>query len=136
MQPLRRFLCAHRRLAALVLLAVLLMKAVVPAGMMLGLDWMVLTVSVCTDATGGPHLRQIVVPREQQHGFAAGEHGKAEGICPFAALALPVLGGAGPALLAVALAFIAALGLAATRPLAFHRAVRWRPPLRAPPTLA
>jgi hypothetical protein len=129
---LRSFLRDHRRLAACLIALALAMKALVPAGYMLGATAHVLTVEVCADSQG-KHLTQlIVVPGES----TPADHAKSDGPCAWSALGIAALGGADLALLALALAFILLLGFAPTAPAPRSRAHHLRPPLRGPPSLA
>jgi hypothetical protein len=132
MDSLRAFFRDHRRLAALVVAVALAMKALVPGGYMLAPQGKVLTIAICADASGGQLTRQIVLPTDGK----SGEHAKAENTCPYAALGMAALTGADAPLLALALAFILALGFAPVRP-AFRASPSFlRPPLRGPPALA
>ena len=128
MSGLRALLARHRNLAIAMVLAALCMKALVPAGFMLGQHSRVLTIEICSDSLGHPVTTQLTIPMKGGH---EGEKGKGE--CPFSSLGMASLTGANPALLALALAFILALGFTAL-PLApvqrFHHA---QPPLRGPP---
>ena len=135
MNPLRPLIRSHRKLALCLLAVALLVKALVPAGYMVGGTFKMLTVSICADSTGGVITKQMAVPIKQDPGKASGESAKDSGTCAFTALSSGSLGGADIALLAAALAFILALGFAAQ--VAPHRAaISWlRPPLRGPPSL-
>jgi hypothetical protein len=134
MGNLRAFIRDHRRLAALLVALALCIRALMPAGYMLERDARTVTVQICTDGISGEHTRQIVI--HQQGGKpdkGAADHAKADGTCPWSGLALAALGGADAVLLALALAFVLALGFA---PVAATRAVQspfLRPPLRGPP---
>lgn len=132
MHGLRTFLRHHRRLAALLVIVALAMKALVPAGYMPGMQGQVLSVAICADASGGDMTRQIVLPAD---GKSTGEHGKAQGACPYAALGMAGLGGADTLLLALAIAFIIALGFTSVQAAPLARIARLRPPLRGPPAL-
>jgi hypothetical protein len=131
---LRHFLRDHRRLAALLLALALCMKALVPAGYMLGEQGKVLTVQICADA-GGQLTKQIVIPLHNQSGESHSEHGKTDSVCPYSALTMASLSGADAPLLALALSFILALGFAAITPHLAQRIFHLRPPLRGPPAL-
>jgi hypothetical protein len=132
MDTLRAFFSEHRRLAGLLIALALCMKALVPGGYMPAQHGKVLTISICADATGGKLTRQIVLP----HSGKAGEHAKHEGTCPYAALGMAALAGADAVLLALAIAFVLALGFAPVRPPRPAHAFRLRPPLRGPPAHA
>jgi hypothetical protein len=136
MALLRAFFLRHRALALLVVMAALCMKIVVPAGFMIGADAKVLSVQICDEGQGTHSVMQIVVPAKA--GQAAHKQGMAAkgGECPYSAVAMAAIGGAGPVLLALALAYIVALGFAAA-PVLMPRGQRHlRPPLRGPPRFA
>ena len=136
MQTLRAFFQAHRRLAVLLLAAALAMKALVPGGYMLGQQSRVLTIEICADTMGAKITRQIVVAHQGKPGEAQTAQAKGDGTCAFSSLALASLGGADAALLAVALAFIIALGFTPTAQPRPRRGAYLRPPLRGPPAHA
>ncbi len=117
----------------MLLVCALMVKAAVPAGYMLGQHGAVLTVEICADASGSTLTRQIVVPSSHSHDDGQVAHDKASGTCPYAALGFPALGGADALLLALALGFILALGLAPAQPAPLRRIPFLRPPLRGPP---
>lgn len=132
MHAIRAFLRTNRRLALGLVVLALAIKALVPAGYMLGGPLgdkaHVLTIAICGDASGGQLTRQIVVPSDGKS-----DHAKAEGACAWGALAMAALGGADVLLLALALAFILALGFAPSRRAARIQRTYLRPPLRGPP---
>ncbi|MFY7836429.1 MAG: DUF2946 family protein [Novosphingobium sp.] len=133
MRLLRAMILRHRALAALAVLAALCMKAVVPSGYMIEQGSHILTIRMCDEAGGGHTVKQIAIPMKSG-GSEAGSK-QVKGDCPFASHAMAGLGGADPALLALAIAFILALGFApATIPLP-RRVAHLRPPLRGPPAL-
>jgi hypothetical protein len=121
----------HRRLALGVVLLAVLIKALVPAGYMLSDKGHVLTVAICGDASGQALTKQIVLPSDGKS-----DHAKAEPGCAWGLLAMAALHGADVLLLALALAFILALGLAPIRPAPPSRGAYLRPPLRGPPAFA
>lgn len=131
-----RDLCRRSPMTAAVLIALaLLMRLLVPGGSMPRFDAQGLRLVVCTgEAT---HV-EIDVPLGQAHDHGAPPQGDLHkaGPCAFAGLSAPVLGGAGPLLLATAIlaAFAAALW---RRPILAPRApAALRPPLRGPPATA
>lgn len=133
MAPLRALLLDHRRLAALLMALALCMKLLVPGGYMIGgSGTTVLTVTICADASGAQQTKQIVVPHSGQQDDSA----KSSADCPYGGLAMPGLACADPLLLALALAFILALGFASARPAPTGRLSHVRPPLRGPPAFA
>lgn len=136
MAAFRLFLRDCQHLALLLVAIALAMKALMPAGMMLGHapGTKVLTVLVCADAQGGAYAKQIVVPHtgKSQSGE---ESGKKSQSCPWSALGMATLSGADAVLLALAFAFILTLGLRDARP-PQRRREYLRPPLRGPPATA
>lgn len=132
MQALRAFFLYHRRMAALLVALALCMKALIPAGYMLGDGTRLLTVQICADSLGHTITTQIAVGKKD-HG--AGK-GKADAPCAFTALTHAALGEADPIQLALALLFLLTLAFAPLLPAAPRRIAHLRPPLRGPPALA
>lgn len=130
---MRALLMRRRALAVLVVVAALCMKIVVPTGVMVAQDSRVLTVQICNDALGDQAVTRFVVPMKDGGGESGGKQGK--GDCPFASASPVSMTGAGPALLALALAFILALGFAPAAIALPKRVFHLRPPLRGPPAL-
>ncbi len=130
----RAFFQRHRALAIVLVLATLCMKAIVPTGFMIGQNSKVLTVQICDDAFGNHAVKQIAIPMKDGSSDSSGKQGKGE--CPFTSLSMASMSGADPALLALALAFILALGFVSTRTAHPERVFHLRPPLRGPPALA
>jgi hypothetical protein len=124
----------HRALAILVVMAALCMKVALPTGFMIGQNSKVLTVQICDEAFGNHAVKQLVIPMKDGGIDSDQKQGKAE--CPFASLSMASMSGADPALLALALAFILALGFAPARVTLPKRVFHLRPPLRGPPALA
>jgi hypothetical protein len=130
-QHIRALLRHHRHLALGLVVLALSIKALIPAGYMLNdKAGHVLTVTICGDASGQTLTKQVVVPGD------SGDHAKGEVKCVWGLLAMAALGGADVLLLAAALAFIRALGDAASRPALPARRAHLRPPLRGPPAFA
>lgn len=132
MEILRPFLRDHRRLAALLVALALAMKALVPAGFMVGPGAQVLTISICADSIASRYTRQIIVPMAGKHSDDAGK-AKESQACPFSALAMGAVSAADPVVLALALAFILVLGFRAACPPPRRSPTHLRPPLRGPP---
>lgn len=133
MNLVRAFFLRHRALAIVLVLATLCMKALVPTGFMIGQNSKVLTVQICDDAFGNHAVKQIAIPMKDGSSESGSKQGKGE--CPFTSLSMASMSGADPALLALALAFILALGFVPTRTAYPERVFHLRPPLRGPPAL-
>lgn len=131
MLSLRAFFMRHRALAVLLVMAALCLKIVVPTGFMIGQNSKVLTIQLCHDGLGEVITKQLVIPMKDGGSDSSGKQGKGE--CPFASLSMASMTGADPALLALALAFILALGFAPARITLPKRVFHLRPPLRGPP---
>jgi Protein of unknown function (DUF2946) len=134
MQPTRIFLFRYRILAMLLLLLALCMKLLVPAGMMIGTNASKqIVVQICTGTGMAEKTLDIPMesaPDKQHKGSLSGDTA-----CSYSALSYAATGVNDAFILAIALAFILALGFAAP-PLLLHRAApRLRPPLRGPPRL-
>ncbi|WP_156840409.1 DUF2946 family protein [Novosphingobium aquimarinum] len=133
MGHLRAILMQRRQLALVCIALAIALRAIVPAGYMIGSDAKVLTIAVCHDASGAGISRDVVVPMKSDSGVP----GKpAKGECPYGALAMAGLGGADVVLLALALAFVIALGFAPQTIPQASRPAFLRPPLRGPPALS
>jgi hypothetical protein len=126
----RAYFLHHRRAAALLIALALCMKALIPAGYMLGGGVKTITVLICADSLGHQITKQIDVAHKDK-GTA-----KADAPCAFTALTDGGLGGVDPIQLALGLLFILALALLPLLPAAQKRIRHIRPPLRGPPALA
>ncbi|KUR78896.1 hypothetical protein AQZ50_07100 [Novosphingobium sp. Fuku2-ISO-50] len=139
MNRLRAFFLRNRGMAVAVIALALAMKALVPAGYMIGGEAHVLTVRICDGyADSEPHFGQAVVLVAKGQVGKQGDAGKSlhdQQACPFSALGHAGLAGADPIQLALALAFILVLGVAGPAFPAPRPFSRLRPPLRAPPAL-
>lgn len=141
MRALRALILANRRVAILVVLAALCMKALIPAGYMVSGGTDSITVTICNGGgEGGPTLVTIEIPAKGMTLGGEGDHGKGSGKdggqCSFSSLTMAAMGGADAPLLALALAFILLLGLLPAIRLPFARADHLQPPLRGPPATA
>lgn len=136
MGALRIFFGTHRRLAWLLVAMALAMKVVVPAGYMIGVQDKVLTVEICSEASGQHLTKQITIPHDGKGTDTPAQQGKADGTCAFLSLSMAAWGGADFALLALALAFILLLGFVPVAPALRERPAYLRPPLRGPPAFA
>ena len=134
MAALRSFLRAFPRLIPLLLALALATRLLVPAGYMLAVEHGRLVIVTCPASMPSPMPHAA-----SEHGGAHHEgpdgHAKPELPCAFASLTAPLLGPVDPVMLVLALASVALLALLrpAARPVL--AALRWRPPLRGPPTL-
>lgn len=105
MRGLRVFLLHNRHLAVLLVTAALAMKALLPAGYMVSGTSRALTILVCADSTGARSAMQVTIPQGTK-GSAAKDHKP----CTFAGHGAAALAGADPIQLALAIAFVLALG--------------------------
>ena len=135
MRFLRTFLRDHYRLALALVALALCLKAMVPSGFMVGGAGKALTITICGQSQGLDSAVHIQIPAPGQSHDDHGDQGHASDVCPYSALAMAALSDATVPLLALALAFILALGLlpVASPPPAARAFLR--PPLRAPPAL-
>ena len=136
MSIMRAFLQDHRRLALLLILCALFVKALVPTGYMFGTNARTITVEFCAEGTAPALSKQIVINPQGPRDAPTADHGKADGACAFSALSMAGLAGADAIQLAAAISFILVLGFAAV---SLPRATTFahvRPPLRGPPSLA
>lgn len=133
MPQIRALLMRHRALALLVVIAALCMKIVVPTGFMIGQNSKVLTIQICDETIGNHAVKQLIIPMKDGSSDSGSKQGKGE--CPFSSLSMASMAGADPALLALALAFILALGFAPAQTSHPKRVSYLRPPLRGPPAL-
>ena len=131
MGSLRTLIHRNPLTTALLVVAALCLKALVPAGMMIAANASAITVEICADASGHDAPRKLAIPMK---GAPVGS--AATGECPFAGLATPALPAVDPALLGLALVFILASGFAPVRTVALRSRAYLRPPLRGPPAIA
>lgn len=139
MQAIRHLL-AQRHLAVLVCAAALLLKLLVPTGCMIATDHGRIVMTVCSGVArtapirdmAGMHAGMADHGASEDHGKPK-DHGRADMPCAFSGLSSPALRAIDPVQLAALIAFVLAIGLAATTlPLPAVPA-RLRPPLRGPP---
>jgi hypothetical protein len=131
---LRRLILSHRPLVAMLIVAAFAARMIVPTGYMITPDHGRLTIAVCSGT--GPTTMSIEIPGLRGGGMDYGDpkkHGKAEMPCAFAGLSFAALGAVDPALLVLALAFVAALALRPQVSREVRRRPHLRPPLRGPP---
>ena len=136
MQTLRAFIRNHRHVALALLVLAFFIRAAVPAGFMVSASSdIILTVTVCSDASGGLTKMQMVIPSKKQDNDHSDSANKSDQ-CAFAGLTKVALGGVDAILLALAFVYILILGLAPVRRLPFQQISYLRPPLRGPPAVA
>ena len=133
MSSIRTFIMANSRLAAAFLALALCMKLLVPAGFMPEVRGHGLSIEVCDGSSGGHRLTSIEVPQAGK--ASSGKHAKADGVCPFTALAQavhPIDAAFGPASILAIAGILSGIVLAAAAP---HPKWNLRPPLRGPPAI-
>ncbi|QBM75665.1 hypothetical protein E2E30_07665 [Sphingomonas sp. AAP5] len=135
MAALRILFRAHRRLAGLLLALALLAKIIIPGGFMPVVTSDGLVLELCSG------MERTQAPMAMAMPGMAGDHhdqkgDKADSPCSFAGLTAPFIAGADPALLAIAVLFILALGRVAERRVVLPYRHALRPPLRGPPVAA
>ena len=146
MHALRAMIRGHWQAAILAVALALCMKALLPAGYMMSTvagenSSQVLTLALCNAERGSMMSAQVILPAAAHAGDDKtahdGDHqGKANPACAYSSLSMAAMGGASAPLLALALAFILALGVAAVPNLPFGQIAYLRPPLRGPPAQA
>ncbi len=135
MQAFRRLVLAYRHIAALICVAALAVRILIPTGYMVSTDHGRVAITLCSGVVEQPSMAMDMPGMDHamsDHGKSK-EHGKAEMPCAFSGLSTPVLGGADPVLLVVALALVAAMALRATPRTIVASVPYLRPPLRGPP---
>ena len=136
MRTWSRLLREHRHLAAILVGLALCMKALVPAGFMVGSTAKLITIEICADASGGTLTRQMAIPLEDGAGGEQSDHGKSDATCAWTALAKAAHSGADAQLLVQALVFILALGFLRHAAEPVRLSCHIRPPSRGPPLSA
>jgi hypothetical protein len=129
MGRLRAYSRGHYRLAMLLVALALVVKALVPAGYMVGSQGTSLTILVCGDVSGDHLTKQITIPGKAEGQAKTGES------CPYASLSFASLDAGLPVFVALAIAFLLLLGFAPVRIPALAGFAHVRPPLRGPPAL-
>jgi hypothetical protein len=130
---IRALILGHRKYALLLLALALLVKALVPAGLMVERKAMVLTVSICADGLGIRTTEQMVIPMKSDPASHDSDQSKRDGNCAFTSLGFGALATVDPALLAVAILFMLALGFIGYVQRRFVSPVRLLPPAQGPP---
>ncbi|KQZ76629.1 hypothetical protein ASE06_06380 [Sphingopyxis sp. Root214] len=135
MQRIRALIHRHRGAALWLVALALLIKALVPAGYMVGQSsTRTFDIIVCSDPTGMQVAQKLVIPFDNK-----GEHDgnqAAKGDCAFTALAYGAAPAIDPTLLLAAIAFILTLGFTSLPAPPLRLVHHLRPPLRGPPATA
>jgi hypothetical protein len=134
MLHLRSLIARHRAFALALLALTLAIRALIPAGTMIGGTAQALTVQICDGYADGAsaHSAVVTLSRHGDAGKALPDHQP----CAFSALGQASLGGTDPLLVLAAIAFIMLLGQRPDPVPARPAPRRLRPPLRAPPSFA
>ncbi|MCH4893192.1 hypothetical protein GO308_08745 [Sphingomonas sp. SFZ2018-12] len=136
MTHLRTWIATHPWIAASLIAMALLVRALVPGGYMIATTGGTITVQVCAETGMTPEQITIALPGGGHDGTDGDGDARAKMPCAFAGLAMPMLAGADPIQLAIALVAILALGLAARQVPTLRTVARLRPPSHAPPLTA
>ena len=126
----------HARLAMLLVVLALLVKALFPAGYMLTPSSKSFTVTVCADGSGEMQARTVTVPVQNGGHDGAADQAQSGKGCAYSALSIASTAVADMPLLVLALAFILLVGLAHAPQLSVANPHHLRPPLRGPPAQA
>ncbi|MBS1239615.1 MAG: hypothetical protein H6R45_321 [Proteobacteria bacterium] len=136
MHVLRTLILRRRQLALLTVALALCMKALLPTGYMVSDTAKTFTVTICNGATGERTTTEIAIPAKGSPAPHEDSQGKGDTQCPYSSLSMAPMGGADVPLLALAIAFILALGFLPAPRLPFRPAQYLLPPLRGPPAAA
>lgn len=132
----RTLLHAHARLAMLLVVLALLVKALLPAGYMLSPSSKSFTITICADGSGEMQTRTVTVPVQNGDPGGKVDHAQSGKGCAYSALSIVSTTGGDASLLVLALAFILLVGLAPAPQLSIASPHFLRPPLRGPPAQA
>lgn len=134
--PLRALIRDYRILVILLMACALAVKALVPQGYMIGGGQKLLSVQLCLDGITHKSVTIALPAKGTGDDKGKGAPAPATEHCAFTALSMDALGGADAPLLAIALAFILAAGLAPLYSVLRDSKAYLRPPLRGPPLTA
>jgi hypothetical protein len=127
----RRLALNNRALAGALIALAMMMKLLVPSGLMPVFDHGRVIISICTGT--GPMQMAMPMSGTKQDAPGKSGHHKSEHPCPFSSLTAHSLAAADPVLLALALLFFMALLLRPLAPPVVRQSLYLRPPLRGPP---
>ncbi len=142
MAGLRRLFLDHRTLAAWLIVCALAMKILVPAGFMPVVSGGTVTIQICggTAPSMPTMMAKATMMAEAMPGMThhqdKGDHQSREMPCAFSGLSAPSLAAVDPLLLAIAIAFIVAIGFRRTSTTPVAARAYLRPPLRGPPRVS
>lgn len=130
MGTFRTFIANHSAAIALLLVCVLALKLLVPAGYMPAPGQ--LSIQLCT----GEGVRTVLIDRDG-HRIPDGQpHQALQAMpCAYAGVVAPLLSATPPALLVIAILFVLATGIRPASTPTRQRAIPPRPPGRAPPVI-
>lgn len=134
MTSFRNLLLRHRALAAWLIAAALLMKALVPGGFMPVVSAGSITIELCSGF--GPEKMTMAMPGMADHGGKHDQSGKGEMPCGFGGHAPPAFSTVDPILLALAIIFVTATVFRIALASAARTPAFLRPQSRGPPTRA
>lgn len=136
MHALRSLILTRRQFALALVALALCMKALLPNGYMISDSARTFTIEICSGATGEKITKEISIPAKGGSGQHDNDHGKGDAQCSWSLHSMAATGGADAPLLALALAFILALGFLPAPALPLRRVHYLHPPLRGPPATA
>lgn len=142
MAGFRRLFLDHRTLSAWLIVCALAMKILVPAGFMPVVSGGTVTIQICggTAPSMATMMAKATVMAEVMPGMThhqdKGDHQGREMPCAFSGLSAPSLAAVDPLLLAIAIAFIVAMGFRRTSTTPVAAPAYLRPPLRGPPRIS
>ncbi|RDV02562.1 hypothetical protein DXH95_11395 [Sphingorhabdus pulchriflava] len=126
----------YARLAMMLVVMALLVKAMLPAGFMLAPTSKSFTVAICADGSGEMQTRTVTVSVENGSNGGKVDHAQSGKGCAYSALSVASTAGVDAPLLVLALAILLLIGLAPAPRLSLAIAHHLRPPLRGPPVQA
>ncbi|MBD8617586.1 hypothetical protein IFT67_01470 [Sphingomonas sp. CFBP 13728] len=143
MAGFRRLFLDHGTLSAWLIVCALAMKILVPAGFMPVVSGGTVTIQICGGTAPTTMVTMIAkatmmaktMPGMMHH-QDKGDHQSREMPCAFSGLSAPSLAAVDPLLLAIAIAFIVAMGFRRTSTTPVAAPAYLRPPLRGPPRVS
>ncbi|QHL89649.1 hypothetical protein GVO57_00955 [Sphingomonas changnyeongensis] len=134
MTRLRALILGHKAVAIAMIAVALAVKALIPAGFMPSRAGQAFMIELCWDGANDPGPVRIALPMKGDAGDPAVQADmKAKSGCLFTGLAMAATAGVDALLLAIAIAYVMALGLRPVAPVLRRHGPGLRPPLRGPP---